>query len=319
MFPIFSLIVPVYNSEGTLGRCVESVLGQTFTAYELILVDDGSTDKSAEMCDDYARRDERVKVIHQSNGGPGMARNVGIRNAIGEYITFIDSDDYVEDDHLQNYADNCHKADLIIQGYKRRMGEKVQEVTPQSEVFSHDALDIIRSVSMHAVYGDNWSYNWNKLYRTDIIRKYNIFSPENIPLFEDRLFDLQYYEHIYSFLALSTSSYNYVYRSGSLSRKRSYLPADLLLVADTFEQYVAENGTSKMSEEVFACVARFYIRALSLVFSSQKRSLSCRFSEFIRVHRKLRSSLMIKRYGVKSLRFFSKAMKYYTSRIINNR
>ena len=95
---LISIIVPVYNVEEYLPACLDSIINQTYTEIEIILVDDGSTDSSGEICDRYAKIDERVKVIHKSNGGLSDSRNVGIQVAKGEYIGFVDSDDYVEFD-----------------------------------------------------------------------------------------------------------------------------------------------------------------------------------------------------------------------------
>ena len=95
MNPSISIIVPVYNAERTLNRCVDSILSQTFQEWELLLIDDGSTDRSGELCDEYASKDQRIKVFHKKNGGVSSARNIGLNYAKGEWITFIDSDDEI--------------------------------------------------------------------------------------------------------------------------------------------------------------------------------------------------------------------------------
>ncbi len=91
--PLISIIVPVYNAEKTLNRCVDSILQQTFTDWELLLINDGSKDLSGEICDQYGAKDKRIRVFHKENGGVSSARNVGLDNAKGEWITFVDSDD----------------------------------------------------------------------------------------------------------------------------------------------------------------------------------------------------------------------------------
>ena len=98
--PKITVIVPVYNTEKYLRRCVDSILAQTFTDFELLLVNDGSTDGSGAICDEYAQKDSRVRVFHKENGGVSSARNIGIDNAQGDWITFIDSDDRIEQRHL---------------------------------------------------------------------------------------------------------------------------------------------------------------------------------------------------------------------------
>ena len=97
-----SIIIPVYNSEKALRRCLDSILAQTMTDYECLLIDDGSTDSSGRICDEYAAKDERFRVFHKENGGVSSARNVGLDNAKGEWITFVDSDDSVEESFLES-------------------------------------------------------------------------------------------------------------------------------------------------------------------------------------------------------------------------
>ncbi len=103
--PLISVVVPVYNVEAYLKECLDSLMSQTFKNFELLLVDDGSTDESGKICDSYAETDSRIRVIHRENGGLSAARNTGIENAKGEYITFVDSDDYVKDTYLQYLYD----------------------------------------------------------------------------------------------------------------------------------------------------------------------------------------------------------------------
>ena len=116
--PKISVIVPVYNTEKYLHRCVDSILAQTFTDFELLLIDDGSTDSSGAICDEYAQKDSRVRVFHKENGGASSARNLGLDNATGEWITFCDSDDFVYSYWLSNFDvdKNGRTYDIICQG-----------------------------------------------------------------------------------------------------------------------------------------------------------------------------------------------------------
>lgn len=113
---IISVIVPVYNAENTLRQCVDSILSQDFKNFELLLIDDGSYDSSPAICDEYAGKDSRVKAYHKPNGGVSSSRNVGLDNTRGEWITFIDSDDYITDGYLDD-VDGCEE-DILIKGYK---------------------------------------------------------------------------------------------------------------------------------------------------------------------------------------------------------
>lgn len=103
MNPKISVIVPVYNTEKYLHRCIDSILAQTFTDFELLLIDDGSKDNSGTICDEYAAKDSRVRVFHKENGGVSSARNLGLDNAKGEWISFVDSDDYTDSYFLENF------------------------------------------------------------------------------------------------------------------------------------------------------------------------------------------------------------------------
>ena len=117
----FSIIVPVYNVEKYLSECIDSILCQTFADFELILVDDGSRDKSGAICDEYAQKDDRIKVIHKENGGQSDARNIGTATSAGEYIIYIDSDDYIcGNNFLQEIYDKSKSgADIICYKYKK--------------------------------------------------------------------------------------------------------------------------------------------------------------------------------------------------------
>ena len=120
--PFISIVVPVYNVERYLPRCIESILRQTYTNFELILVDDGTPDRSGIICDRYAERDSRIRVIHKENGGVSTARNTGIDAAKGEWITFVDSDDWVSDEYLKTLTTHLHNNsyDLVIGGFEFR-------------------------------------------------------------------------------------------------------------------------------------------------------------------------------------------------------
>ena len=117
-----SIIIPVYNVEKYLNKCLNSVIEQTYKNIEVILIDDGSTDNSGKICDEYAKNDIRIKIIHQQNGGVSTARNNGLEHATGKYITFVDSDDYIEKEMIETMAKKIMKknADIVICGVTDR-------------------------------------------------------------------------------------------------------------------------------------------------------------------------------------------------------
>lgn len=141
MTTTISVIIPVYNAENYVGRCIESVQSQTYNDWQMILVDDGSKDKSLEICQKYAALDKRIHVIHQENQGPGIARNTGIAAAKGEYIVFVDSDDYIEKDYFELLAK--HDEDVVF--------INVQNVDEQGNVMKKDFMSSNRTLSKDTI------------------------------------------------------------------------------------------------------------------------------------------------------------------------
>ena len=169
VMPEISVIVPVYNVEKYVGRCIDSILNQTFTDFELILVNDGSTDNSGVLCDKYAKSDDRIKVIHKENGGLSDARNCGIDESLGEYLSFIDSDDWVENNFLKTLYDNAikHKAEIVIVNLHKVLDDKHEQSVPINEMCcsGREALNYL--------YGEQSIYTnvaWNKLYKKSLFK-----------------------------------------------------------------------------------------------------------------------------------------------------
>lgn len=181
-----SVIVPVYNSERTLHRCVDSILSQTFSDFELILVDDGSSDSSGCICDNYARKDKRVRVFHKMNGGVSSARNLGLDNAIGKWVTFCDSDDYVEDDWLGIFMRCCsHDKCLIMQSVNFVGNVPVKN---NSDVDNCNVCEFVETFYDSAILG----YVFNKLFLLPKIRQNYIRFDEKLKYREDEVFVLHY-------------------------------------------------------------------------------------------------------------------------------
>lgn len=209
MNPIFSVIVPVYKTEKYLDKCVTSILTQSFENLELILVDDGSPDDCPQLCDKYALRDRRVKVIHKENGGVSSARNVGIDAARGEFIWFVDSDDYIEQFALEKLyeAQSKEHADMYIFNVKN-----------PDELFVGTIDDFLRKYYFNYIVGFE---PWNKLYRTSVIKNNRLYFDIQETIGEDLLFNLSYYKSVYSvpcagqFYYIGQDYYTYVDRPGS--------------------------------------------------------------------------------------------------------
>lgn len=203
--PIISVIVPAYNAEKYLRRCIDSILAQTFTDFELLLIDDGSTDKSGEICDEYADKDARIRVFHKANGGVSSARNVGLDNALGEYICFCDADDWVDTHWLQGFIE-VYPNDLIVQGFcyknpDQKNWEKCKINNECKKVL--DALDYLHRVK-------NMGYLWCRCFKSSIIKDNNIRFNEKIVVREDYDFIICFCTHIRNVMLVSNCSYYYL-------------------------------------------------------------------------------------------------------------
>lgn len=182
MLPLISVIVPVYNAQQYISRCIESLTGQVYSNIEIILVNDGSSDNSPAICNEYARKDERIHVIHKKNGGVSSARNAGIDLAKGKYVCFVDSDDYMTSDGLiilkqaleQDNADLCIGAIANWRVYVDNY-ERVDIAT--------DPLKVLEVLTRSNSYS-----SLAKLYRLDILKKYDIRFPEDQRCSEDTIF-----------------------------------------------------------------------------------------------------------------------------------
>lgn len=165
--PIISVIVPVYNVESYLSDCIDSIRSQTFSDYELLLVDDGSTDTSGKMCDEYALSDDRIRVIHQKNSGLSEARNTGIDLAVGEYITFIDSDDLISNDYLELLYDTAKKYDAdIAQGDFTRSIQILGSTNSSYACAVYEQFSVAFHEYLHM--GIVEKAAWAKLYRAEL-------------------------------------------------------------------------------------------------------------------------------------------------------
>ncbi len=198
-----SVIVPVYNVEKYLHRCIDSILVQTFTDFELLLIDDGSTDKSREICDEYEGKDKRIRVFHKDNGGASSARNVGLDNANGEYICFCDADDFVDRTWLSCFSLYLEKNDMVISGFKIfRNNKYVKDI---SMPVLNDKLSIIQYLEDQNISG----YLWCKCFKKGIIDKYHIKFNEKYIIWEDLDFIYRYWCHASSIKLDKGINYNY--------------------------------------------------------------------------------------------------------------
>lgn len=209
MHPKISVIVPVYKVENYLHRCVDSILAQTFTDFELILVNDGSPDNCGRICDEYAIKDSRIKVIHKENGGVSSARNLGLDNAKGKWITFCDADDYVTPDWLMAYSDAMiENTELAIQGFHIIDCDKniIKHLPSQKGDTIEAKQKLIVSLMCQGVFG----YLWIKLFRRQLVEQNNIRFDTQSAFREDEQFFSKYLEHTTTFSCIDKENYFYI-------------------------------------------------------------------------------------------------------------
>ena len=195
MSPKLSIIIPIYNTEAYLPQCLDSVLSQSYTDFELLLVDDGSTDNSGAICEEYAQKDTRIKVFHTKNGGICSARNIGLDNAQGEWIYLVDSDDELLPDGLRTMVECINDdVDVVMGGYEKYdldgnliMTERNHEIMTLSKRDS--LLVLFQDYSIHYSY---LGYVWIRLFRNRIIQDYALRFDPTVRIKEDTLFVTQY-------------------------------------------------------------------------------------------------------------------------------
>ncbi len=238
MNPTVSIIIPVYNAQEYLRRCVESVLGQEYTDFELILVDDGSQDSSGAICEEYAQRDPRVRVIHKENEGVSAARNLAMENARGRWLQFADSDDWVTPDATKLMVRLAEEegCDLVISDFYRVAGERVSQ---KGDIEEDGALTREQFAAHMMENPADFYYGvlWNKLYRRELIRKHRLRMNPDISWCEDFMFNLEYIRYAERFCALRAPVYYYVKRKGSLVSQGNSLAKTIQMKLTVFEYY----------------------------------------------------------------------------------
>ena len=212
--PQISIIVPVYNAEKFIHRCVDSILSQTFSDFELILVDDGSPDGSGAICDVYAEKDSRVRVIHKQNGGPSSARNVGMHAATGNFLMFCDSDDYVSPDWCKRLHDcACIDPNAFVVSNLWKVINDIQ--TPYQPVSEENEVTDYFSLYKKGI----TAYTVNKIYNHALISRNNLLFDESRSLGEDTVFNAQYCALCHTCIYIPQPLYYYIKRCDSISTR----------------------------------------------------------------------------------------------------
>jgi glycosyltransferase involved in cell wall biosynthesis len=249
--PLVSIIIPVYNAEKYIKATVNSVLNQTYLEFELILVNDGSTDSSTEICENFTKKDNRVRNFHIKNNGPGNARNYGISVANGEYIQFIDSDDIIEADMVRQLVEKItiEKADAVICGVKKisaNSNETIYSLPSRASVGKEINKDFVKLLKQGLAFAP-----WNKLYKKAIIKENDIKFNTELLNGEDALFNIEYFSYCNKVFIYENPLYMYFHRTGSLTN-RLYKDKEKtqLLIYNKLTEFLGDVSDTNVHREV---------------------------------------------------------------------
>lgn len=236
---VVSVIIAVYNVEAYLENCLKSLCNQTYSSLEIILIDDGSTDASAALCDYWAKKDFRVKVIHQKNAGVSAARNKGLEIASGVYVTFVDSDDWVEPDFIEELVKNHHQGEMTVTGYQVDFVQKKQNKSVL-KTYSGDEICYLEKIETVDLFGAGlFSSIWNKLYERERLQKQNIQFPEEMNLGEDIVFNLHYMKDLPGKICMVNKALYHYMRRGESSLDHRYHEKFVEMQKAIYSEFIA--------------------------------------------------------------------------------
>lgn len=213
---LISIIVPIYNVEKYLKKCIESIVNQTYENIEIILIDDGSNDNSGIICDEYAKKDNRIIVIHKENGGVSSARNKGLKIAKGEWISFVDADDWIEQNFCQTLLNKAtqEQADIALCGYNRVTDNRIEKINVNNQdMFFNSNEYLVKSLNPQTGFG----FCHMKLIKKEVLK--SIFFNERIEVGEDALFNIMLSEEINKAIFVGNALYNYRINNQSVVKK----------------------------------------------------------------------------------------------------
>ena len=270
-----SVIVPVYNSEKYLKRCIDSILNQTYKAIELILVDDGSPDNCGKICDEYAKKDKRVRVIHKTNAGVSAARNSGLEIALGNYATFVDSDDYIEPEMYSNMMEKVHQYNCDVV-----MCDCIKDFTDHSEMYTHDIRagfydkeQLVNEYYPHLLMMENVEYpatisNWLILFNRNKLG--NLRYVVGVRYSEDLLFGAQLVYNTDSFYYMKEQAYYHYYMNPTSATHKFTVDKwnDYKTLHFEINKYFSECESFDFSHQIDLCLLFFVYNSVSNIFSA---------------------------------------------------
>lgn len=272
--PALSIIIPVYNSEKHLIQCVDSVLAQSYADFEIILVDDGSTDLSGKLCDEYASRYTNVYAFHKENEGVSVARNKGLEQARGEYVIFVDSDDWLEKDALSLLMQHGDMADLMFFGSAfHSVGKGIKTYCPELHMYKglSELQEGIIDLVVNPKYPDYLGFTWNKVFKLSILKERNIRFIDNLAYREDEAFTLQYAYCCKDLITLPDIVYNYRISDTGLTKKKHSVN-EYLLLSHAYQKCLFCYANKKMQDYIASQIVRNYLNAIKQISYFKKRN-----------------------------------------------
>ena len=275
---LVSVIVPVYNSEKYLRRCIESIINQSYKNIEIILINDGSTDNSGEICNANALSDNRIRVIHTRNNGPAAARNIGIKSSKGSFLFFVDSDDLIESHAINLLIENyCRtKADIVmgdykIENYNANPIEKEFLLSSDKLLEKKDIINYVRNYLKKPTGHSLFIYNWGKLFKSSIVRENKIYFDTGLQVFEDISFNFEYLKFVSSAYYVKNRLYTYMISDGlaSAGMKIYDNPVGYKLALKSIGEFLKGNGigVDTIEKEVGNACISFTIRTMVRFFA----------------------------------------------------
>lgn len=253
----FSVVVPVFNSEGYIERCLNSIINQTYKNIEIIIVDDGSSDKSYKICEEFSKKDQRIRLIQQENKGVSSARNLGIEKSNGDFVTFVDSDDYLEDNAIEVCNNNIKDNDLLICEIAYIVNEKKKYI-PCKLNGEYTTRTLIESLNKkkNIKLAERVNSVCGKVYKVDTIRLNKIKFDESISIGEDLLFNICYFGKIEKIKWIECVIYNY-YKNNINSCTKVYKVNKFKELNEVSNEY--ENFLNRLEDKKLLDIVK-YIR-----------------------------------------------------------
>lgn len=220
MKELISIIIPIYNAENFIEKCLNSITNQTYKNIEIILVNDGSTDSSREICDNWSNKDKRIKVIHKKNSGVSETRNIGIDNSTGNYITFVDIDDYIDRNMIEKLYSNIkeEKSDVAICGLiKINENKKIIYKSKEKKIIMNNQMEFLEELLKEKYFIGSL---WGKLYRREIIGNFRL--DKELRIAEDLDFLIRISENIRKVSNIGENLYYYYYNTKSTTKNSNY-------------------------------------------------------------------------------------------------